>query len=57
MAARKQIGRLHIITDTIVQTRYSAAELAELAIRGGADTIQFRSKSWDVRVLLDEAKA
>jgi thiamine-phosphate pyrophosphorylase len=41
---RKPIGRFHVITDTVVQDRYGHAELARLAIAGGADTIQFRDK-------------
>ncbi len=52
---RKKIGRLHVLTDTVVQTRYTPAELAELAIRGGADTIQYRSKSADIRRMMREA--
>jgi thiamine-phosphate pyrophosphorylase len=51
------IGRLHVITDTTLQARYSAAELAELAIAGGADTIQYRSKATDMHVLIAEASA
>jgi thiamine-phosphate pyrophosphorylase len=51
----RRIGRLHVITDTSVQQRYGAAELAQLAIEGGADTIQYRSKSTDVRALVAEA--
>jgi thiamine-phosphate pyrophosphorylase len=50
-----RIGRLHVITDTTLQHRYSHAELAELAIQGGADTIQYRSKSLEIRLLLREA--
>lgn len=38
------IGRLHVITDYFFQQRWSHAELADFAIRGGADTIQFRQK-------------
>jgi hypothetical protein len=49
------IGRLHVITDTTLQNRYSHAELAELAIRGGADTIQYRSKSTEMRRMILEA--
>jgi len=40
----KKIGRFHILTDTCLQTHFSHVELAELAIVGGADTIQFRQK-------------
>src|SRR5437899_1992452 len=53
---KAKVGRLHVITDTILQTRYSHAELASLAIGGGADTIQYRSKSQEVRTLLREAE-
>ncbi len=49
------IGRLHVITDTTVQDRCSHAELALLAVRGGADTIQYRSKCGDVRRMIAEA--
>jgi thiamine-phosphate pyrophosphorylase len=49
------IGRLHLITDTQLQDRYSPAELAELAIEGGVDTVQYRDKSGDVRRMIDEA--
>src|SRR3989442_15980949 len=52
---KKTIGRLHVITDTVIQSRYSVAVLTTLAIDGGADTIQFRSKSLDTRYLLREA--
>lgn len=52
----KRIGRLHVITDTTLQERYTHAQLAELAIRGGADTIQYRSKSDDVRLMIREAE-
>jgi thiamine-phosphate pyrophosphorylase len=41
----KKIGRFHVLTDTILQTHLSHLELAELAIAGGADAIQFRQKS------------
>ena len=45
----KKIGRFHVLTDTCLQTRFSHAELAELAICGGADTIQFRQKEGGTR--------
>lgn len=38
------IGRLHVITDEVLQTRLSHAEIAELALSGGADVIQYREK-------------
>lgn len=38
------IGRLHILTDTVLQHRYSHYQLAEMAIAGGADAIQYRNK-------------
>ncbi|MEO6044118.1 MAG: thiamine phosphate synthase [Tepidiformaceae bacterium] len=38
------IGRLHVITDVIFQTRYTHGELAALAVTGGADVIQWREK-------------
>ena len=41
----KKIGRFHVLTDTDLQTCFSHIELAELAIAGGADTIQFRQKT------------
>lgn len=47
----KNIGRLHVITDTVLQSRFSHFELAGMAIRGGADTIQFRQKTGSTEVL------
>ena len=41
----KKIGRFHVLTDTDLQNCFSHVELAELAISGGADTIQFRQKT------------
>lgn len=41
----KKIGRFHVLTDTDLQDCFSHIELAELAIAGGADTIQFRQKT------------
>ena len=51
-----RIGRLHILTDTSIQSRFDSVELAERAIRGGADTIQFRRKSGSTRDWILEAK-
>ena len=41
---RGQIGRLHIITDVVLQQNWTHAELAEFAVAGGADVVQFRDK-------------
>lgn len=40
----RRVGRLHVITDETLQSRFSHGELARLAIEGGADTIQYREK-------------
>ena len=41
---KKPIPRLHVITDESLQTRHSHVELAQFAVEGGADAIQFREK-------------
>jgi len=43
------IGRLHVLTDFHFQQRHGHANLARLAIAGGADTIQFRQKTGSPR--------
>ncbi len=48
----KQIGRLHVLTDTVLQTRFSHSDLARLALRGGADTIQLRQKTGSTREMI-----
>lgn len=48
----KKIGRLHVLTDTELQKDLSHLELAELAIAGGADVIQFRQKSGASRAMI-----
>ena len=53
----KNIGVLHVITDTTLQSRFTHAELAELAIQGGADTVQFRQKQGTTRELVATAQA
>ncbi len=40
----KALGRLHVITDEVLQARFTHAEIAALASRGGADTVQYREK-------------
>jgi thiamine-phosphate pyrophosphorylase len=45
MTLLKTIGRLHVLTDTLLQSRYTAGELTQRALAGGADTIQYRQKT------------
>jgi thiamine-phosphate pyrophosphorylase len=52
----RKIGRLHVLTDETLQKRFSHARLAELAIAGGADTIQLRQKTGSTRELIETAK-
>ncbi|MFZ5586703.1 MAG: thiamine phosphate synthase [Thermodesulfobacteriota bacterium] len=52
----RQVGRLHVLTDTELQQRFSHLELAELAIAGGADAIQFRQKRGSTRELIETAR-
>ena len=54
---RMKIGRLHVLTDYHFQQRFSHAELARLAVDGGADTIQFRDKGSSIRHALRQAGA
>ena len=42
--AAGRVGRLHIITDEVLQTRFSHAELAAACAANGADVIQYREK-------------
>ena len=49
---KKSIGHLHVLTDETVQSRFTHVELAERAIAGGADTIQFREKNKKTKDLL-----
>ena len=41
---RMPIPRLQVITDEVLQTRYTHLQLAQLAIAGGADAVQYREK-------------
>jgi thiamine-phosphate pyrophosphorylase len=52
----KKIGRLHVLTDTVLQTRFSHVELTEMAVAGGADTIQFRQKDGSTREMIEIAR-
>lgn len=40
----KYVPRLQVITDEVLQTRYSHLELTRLAVQGGADAVQYREK-------------
>ena len=51
----KKIGRLHVLTDTVQQDHFTHLELAERAIDGGADTIQFRQKKGSTKELIETA--
>jgi thiamine-phosphate pyrophosphorylase len=51
-------GRLHVITDETVQSRFSHAELAALAAEAGAEIVQFREKrAWATSELVRVARA
>ena len=52
----KKIGKLHILTDTVLQSRFSHMEITRLAIAGGADTIQYREKSGSTREMIEIAR-
>ncbi len=52
----KKIGKLCVITDTRVQKKYSHIEIAQEAIKGGADVIQFRDKSMPTGRMIQTAK-
>ena len=53
----KKIGKLHVITDVVLQDRFSHVALAKMAVDGGADTIQFRQKEGSTRALIETAIA
>ena len=52
----KKIGRFQVLTDTCLQTQFSHLELAQLAIAGGADTIQLREKASETREMIRVAE-
>ena len=52
----KQIGKLHVLTDTALQSQFSHMELTRLAIAGGADTIQYRQKLGSTREMIEIAQ-
>lgn len=52
-----RIGALHVLTDTVLQTRNSHADLARMAVDGGADTVQYRQKTGHTRDMIETARA
>ncbi len=52
---KKETRGLHILTDVVVQDRFSHVELARMAIEGGADVIQFRQKDGATREMISIA--
>lgn len=58
MTAATTIPRLQVITDEVLQTRYSHGDLARLALAGGADAVQYREKRpLTTRALIQVASA
>jgi len=53
----KRIGRLHLLTDVVLQSRFSHEDLARLGIAGGADTIQLREKGGSTRRMIEVAES
>lgn len=53
----KTVGALHVLTDTVLQSRHSHAQLARMAVAGGADTVQYRQKSGNTREMIETARA
>ena len=43
------VGRLHVITDVHLQSRWTHEQIARAAAHGGADAVQFRHKAGGVR--------
>jgi thiamine-phosphate pyrophosphorylase len=53
-----RIGRVHVLTDEVLQQRFSHLDLARLAAQGGADVVQYREKRHRVtRHLVQTARA
>lgn len=48
----KDTGKLHVLTDTVLQDRFSHVELAQMAIEGGASVIQLRQKNGTTREMI-----
>lgn len=50
------VGRLHVLTDTSLQSRFSHVELARFAIEGGAEVIQYREKDQPTNKMIETAR-
>jgi thiamine-phosphate pyrophosphorylase len=53
----KTIGRLHVLTDSELQSRWGHLDLARAALDGGAEAIQYRRKHGPTLLMLKEAIA
>jgi thiamine-phosphate pyrophosphorylase len=51
----KKIGKLYLITDTVIQKKYSHYQIAQFAVKGGADVIQLRDKTLSTSELIQTA--
>ena len=54
-SGKRKIGKLHVLTDDVLPSHFTHRELAQLAIAGGADTIQFRQKSGTTKNMIEIA--
>lgn len=52
----KPLGNLHILTDAVLQDRYSHFDLASVAWEAGVETVQYRNKQFDWKADLNELK-
>lgn len=52
----KRIGRLCVITDTVIQNKYTHVDIAEMAVNGGAEIVQFRDKEMPAGEMINIAK-
>lgn len=55
--AQLPVGRLHVLTDTVVQQAHSHAQLAQMAIQAGVPVVQYREKNKTEAALLAQTKA
>lgn len=51
----RNIGKFCVITDTKIQNKYTHYEIANLALRGGADMIQLRDKTMGTDEFIETA--